>query len=314
VQARPRLSGACVQRPRSGCSVSVRAPLGSNSACVPPAAVGSFPRCSSRASINLCPGVPEEQQLSCNSGSFAVDDLQYSTPEFDPSSIRCKLQLAQKLGLSQNARIEALHGNSGGQNQGMWTMCDGSRPLMLKLVGCQRKYPTLPTETENFMKLAREYPNLVHDRDVSFPLKIFHCRGPTGQNTHDLIAMYKAPGGSFMDVITKKSFSRQIPDLMGNFEAAGLFLAKIHNKYGLQHSDFQPSNLFFDEASGQFTMIDIADLSPRGASGVQETDVQHFCEGVRLLVGCHGNAGNQIHTESVRRFQAGYTRLRATPI
>jgi len=238
---------------------------------------------------------------------FGVEDLQYDTVDFDPAGLRCKHQLTGKLGLSSNARIETLSGNTGGLNQGMWTMSDSAKTLMLKLVRAQRRHPSMPTETEKFMKLARECPNLVHDRDLSFPSKIFRCRGPSGHNTHDLIVMFKAPGQSFTNVINNKCCTRQIPELMEIFEALGSFLANIHNKYGLRHGDFQPSNVFYDEATRHFTMIDIADFAPPGNFGVQESDVEHFCSGVRLLTRMHGE---QIQCEGLHRFKAGYSKCR----
>lgn len=237
--------------------------------------------------------------------------MQYDVPVFDPTSVRCKLQLADKLGVAQNARIERLNGISGGQNHGVWRLSDSSKILVLKLVRNQRNHPMIPTEGENFVKLAREYPRLVHDRDIAFPLKIFRCRGPSGNNTHDLIVMMEAPGECFTNVINSKWPRRKGSELMNNFEALGSFLANVHKKYGLEHGDFQPSNIFYDEASDHFTMIDVADLSlPGSPFGCQEPDVEHFCSGVRLLARCHGE---QFRAEGVRRFKAGYTKCRQSP-
>jgi hypothetical protein len=240
-----------------------------------------------------------------------MEDLQYDTVEFDPAAVRCKLQLTSKLGFTQNARIESFKANCGGQNQGMWSISDASQALMLKLVSSRRHHPAIPTETESFLKLAREYPSLVNDRDLAFPLKIFRCRGPAGRETHDLIAMRKACGECFTDVIFRKWQSRRSTELMQDFEALGCFLANVHNKYGLQHGDFQPSNVFYDEASGHFTMIDIADLAPLNSSLVRDGDVEHFLEGLRLLARCHGE---QLRSEGARRFKAGYAKSRQPPV
>lgn len=242
------------------------------------------------------------------SSSFGVEELQYDTMQFDPAALKCKLQLASKLGLAENARIESFKGHCGGMNQGVWSLCDSKHSLMLKLVKSQRHHPMIQTEAENFQKLAKDYPSLVHDRDFTFPLKVFRCRGHAGHNTHDLIVMSKAPGQCFTDVINRKMQSRQVADLMQAFEGLGSFLANAHNKYGLQHGDFQPSNIFYDEASARFTMIDIADLALHDARyGVQDNDVEHFCAGVRLLARCHGE---HMHCEGVRRFKAGYAKCR----
>jgi hypothetical protein len=240
--------------------------------------------------------------------SFAVEDLHYSTADFDPSAMGMKLQLASALGLDQTARMEAMRGNVGGQNFGAWTFSDGSQSFILKAVRCQRHHAAIPTETENFLALAGEYPSLVHDEDLAFPVRIFRCCGPRGNNTINLIAMRKALGECFTNIINMKCYARQIPQLMDTFEAAGHFIANLHNKYGLKHGDCQPSNIFLDEASGKFTMIDVSDLSPRGvAHGVTETDVDHFCGGVQLITRCHGD---QISSQAVQRFKAGYMKCR----
>jgi len=237
-----------------------------------------------------------------------MEDLRYDTMEFDPVAHRCKLQLTSKLGLSQNARVERLTQNAGGMNNGMWALCDASQALMLKLVGSQRHHSMIPTEAESFLKLATEYPNLVNDRDFTFPLKIFRCSGRVG-HTHDLIVMRKAPGECFTDVINRKWKSRRVSELMQDFEALGSFLANVHNKHGLQHGDCQPSNIFYDEASGDFTMIDTADLAPSGCK-MAEGDVDHFCNGVRLLSKYHGD---QLHSEGALRIKAGYAKCRRFP-
>lgn len=221
--------------------------------------------------------------------------------------LKIKLQLASKLGLAQNAKVEALKSNGGGLNHGIWTFCDISQVLMLKLVPSQRHHPMVPTECEGFLRLAREYPSLLHDQDLAFPLRIFRCQGPSGQKTHDLIVMRKAAGEIFSDIINRRCRNQQVSELMQDFEALGGFLANIHNKYGLQHGDFQPSNIFFDEASRHFTMIDVADLAPQSTM-VQESDVEHFCAGLRLLAKCFGD---RLHSEGSWHFKAGYGKLRA---
>jgi len=255
-----------------------------------------------------------EEQCSGNmlaQGCLAVEFLQYDTAEFNPAVGRCRQEILSKLGLAQNARMESPQRRSGGMNQGMWTLSDASQALILKLISTKRHHPAIPSETECFLKLAKEYPHLVHDRDLAFPLKIFRCKGPAGQNTHDLIVMHKARGECFTDVIFRKMKSRQVSELMRDFEALGFFLGSIHNRCGLQHGDFQPSNVFWDEASGRFTMIDIADLAPWSAGlGAQESDVEHFCQGVRLLAKPHGE---QFYSEGVRRFKAGYAKSQQTP-
>jgi serine/threonine protein kinase len=240
------------------------------------------------------------------SENLVIEELQYDTPELDLSSPMCHRQLVLFLGLNRNARIEPLLGHAGGLNKGLWAVHGSSESLILKLVNSQRSHPMLPTETESFTKLAQQYPNLIHDRELAFPLKIFHCRRCGRNITHDLIVMRKASGESFSDLVSRKWKSGHVPELMNHFHAAGCFLARIHSRHGLQHGDFQPNNLFYDEATNQFTMIDIADLSPNSLM-VTESDVDHFCRGVGLLASV---LGVQLQIDGLRHFQAGYSKTR----
>ncbi len=48
----------------------------------------------------------------------------------------------------------------------------------------------------------------------------------------------------------------------------GSFLAQFQRRYdNRQHYDFQPSNIFYDAPSGNFTLVDVADLGFSGAEG-----------------------------------------------
>lgn len=303
-------SGVSVTVPSESASVALppgraikAAPSGSASVALP---LGNCLRASGSAarhpSVDRMFSVPQEEL----SNSSFVDDLDYDTPECDPTAPKCHRQLVGLLGLACDARIEPLLGQAGGLNKGLWAVSGSSQALILKLVGSQRSHPMLPTETESFLKLYREYPSLLHDRELAFPLKIFHCRRCGGNATHDLIVMRKAPGESFSDVISRKWKGGRASELMVHFEAAGSFLASIHNRYGLQHGDFQPNNLFYDEATNHFTMIDLADLGPNSFM-VQESDVEHFCKGVGLLASV---LGDQLQVDGLRHFQAGYSKIR----
>lgn len=322
VQARPRLSTAINHISSAGwgasvCSASAHSTLQASARdrSIPSSTMAS-PAVASTASAGTVlthaaavTGGSNANQDAQHPGSacLCVEEVQYDTAEFDPAVLRCKAQLTSKLGLAQTARIEALRTHAGGQNQGIWCISDGSQELMLKLVSSRRHHPAVPTETESFLKLAKEYPSLAHDSDLAFPLKLFRCRGPAGQNNHDLIAMRKAHGECFTDVIFRKSQSRRSSELMQDLEALGCFLANIHNRYGLKHGDFQPGNVFYDETSGQITMIDISDLAPLNSSKAREGDVEHFVGALRILATCHGE---QLHSEGARRLKAGYAKCR----
>ena len=54
----------------------------------------------------------------------------------------------------------------------------------------------------------------------------------------------------------------------------GGFLRRFHKRYAaggelLEHGDVQPSNIFFEESSGKFTLIDIGGMGQKTA----ESDV-----------------------------------------
>merc|ERR1740120_568334 len=66
-----------------------------------------------------------------------------------------------------------------------------------------------------------------------------------------------------------------------------------------QHGDFQPSNIFWDEESGQLALIDV------GGMGIPttESDVDHFSKAMRLPAESYGM---QFAADAVRHFQQGY--------
>lgn len=250
------------------------------------------------------PGLPIGARRSALSGTsgIIVDELQVSAPTFDPTQPPLRSQLLNKLGLGQNAIVQFLP-NCGGLNAGLWAVQDADRGqnLVLKLVKAQRIGPATPTETERLIKLAQEYPGLLNDPTVAFPMRIFQCVGMPGNAPHDLFVMRRAPGQRLTDVIPEKlAFSRGA-EVMQILTQLGSFLAEFHARYdNKQHNDFQPANIMFDEAGGRFTMVDVADIGNPQSTGA---DVDHFVGSLQVLSTSYGQ---QFLVDSTNSFRSGY--------
>merc|ERR1719183_2156157 len=142
--------------------------------------------------------------------------------------------------------------------------------------------PHQPSESEKFAKLCRENPGIVKDPSLSFPCKIFHCLSQNGAKTHDLVVMRQVTGVRGSEFIMQKLHGKQVQDLMRILELFGAFLADFHARYnGMQHGDLTPANVFFDQRSGRFTLVDVADLAPRNP--VIQSDIDRFISGFRGL-------------------------------
>lgn len=191
---------------------------------------------------------------------------------------------------------------AGGQNAGVWLLEDGPKSFVLKLIRNQDLGVKLPTETERFLKLAAQHPSMLSDPTLTFPLKIFTLKAMVPAGNYDLLAMPKAAGERLSDVVSILWARGMKTQIMSILERAGAFLKDFHFRYGnKQHCDFQASNVFYDEVSGKFTMLDIADIGQQAI--ISEKDVEHFVGGLRILA---KSFGAQFFTESQRAFQAGY--------
>lgn len=115
----------------------------------------------------------------------------------------------------------------------------------------------------------------------------------------DLIVMRKVPGERLAEVICRKFYNNQLALLDAIFENLGATLASFHERYGKQHGDFQPSNIFYDDATDDIYFIDI------GGMGLptSDTDVEHFRGAMTLLAGAYSPT---LHEELAEAFQRGY--------
>lgn len=242
--------------------------------------------------------------LSAGESSLEGGELEMNGA-FDPTELSLRRQLQEKLGLSDSVNIEEMAGFKGGLNEGIWYMSDtssGSRQeLVLKLVRCHRIASNVLTEAENLLKVQREHHQIEQDPVVAFPVKIFSCV-LHGRRKHDLIVMRKVAGMRLAELIALKYYGKEVAHLQQIFEQLGTVLAQFHARYGgAQHGDFQPSNIFYDEATDSLFLIDI------GGMGVptMDNDVQHFHQAMNLLSSAYGQS---LHMALVQSFNRGFER------
>jgi len=238
--------------------------------------------------------------------ALEVGEVKAGAGKFDPSEPSTRAQLLAQLGVGPRAAIEEMKGFRGGLNEGVWFVTDPTQQpaaeLVLKLVRGNRIDRNLLTEAENLQKIAREHPGVASDPTLAFPSKVLAVLGPGGVKRHDLIVMRKARGERFAEVIARKWYSGQASQLMRVLEQLGVCLAEFHKRYGgMQHTDFQPSNIIYDEERDALVMIDV------GGMGVQtmQGDKAHFAKSLRLLAETYGPA---LVNDGLRRFERGYAR------
>lgn len=240
-------------------------------------------------------------------GILELAELQLGVEPFNPSRASVRSQLLAKLGLPSTATVKEMQGFRGGLNEGVWfvscSTAAGMEEYVLKLVRCNRIAHNILTEAENLVRISREHPRTMCDPAVAFPFKIFSCLGVGGAKKNDLIVMRKVRGERLAEWIARKWYGKQTPQLLQTFEALGAKLAEFHAHYGnVQHGDFQPSNVFYDEERDQICFIDV------GGMGVptMETDAEHFRKSLGLLAETYGP---QLAVDGCQRFDQGYQRV-----
>jgi hypothetical protein len=195
--------------------------------------------------------------------------------------------------------IQMLHGFN---NAGIWTIMDesGIANLVMKLVR-----PELE-EGSRFQKLATEFPNIVWDPLLAFPLQVIRCISPQSRRPREFIIMPKATGAVLHDLVVHKVGKGALQELLPVFGTLGTCLAKFHLQYGnKQHGDFQPSNVVYNKDSNEITFIDIADMgSPLSPPG---SDIKQFQASLQAL---YGHLGNNVAASLLQPFMNGYQSLR----
>merc|ERR1711924_430431 len=186
-------------------------------------------------------GLPtQDRKISVEIGNASVRFKRYEiclSGEYHIMHEAVQTQLFQRLGLSAGATVQKLR-QPGGRNLGVWLLHDmaSGRHLIAKLVAEEFN------EGDQFVRLASEWPCIVNDPLLAFPICIVREKRPSGAKAFDLIVMNPAAGAPLGDVIGMLWHSGQTARVMQIIEKAGACLAKFHARYGnRQHGDFQPS-------------------------------------------------------------------------
>jgi hypothetical protein len=243
---------------------------------------------------------------------MTIENLKLDVDGFDPGRPWQTSTLLEKLGLPLTATIETTPDSGGCFNDGIWTVsCAEYTDIILKRVPHQNGV-NRPSDTKLYVELQKQIPGLVSEYALSFPLKIFRLSGPTGTRCKDLIVMRRAMGMQLTQHMFHKSIgmgqdpaSWKLQELLEIFSKFGAFMHTIHRVYKeRQHGDCQPSNVFYDEQTEQFTLIDVADFGygPYLAAG-GEDDVQHFVDGIKSLSQWYGSS---LIADCEKHFRMGY--------
>merc|ERR1712048_872880 len=164
----------------------------------------------------------------------------------------------------------------------------------------QAVFPGVPTEAENLIKISREHPSLAHDMSVAFPRQIVCVLGSRQNHRYDVIVMEKASGRGLGQVIQEKWRTGRVPELLAILEKVGKCLGEFHQHYdGKQHGDLTPTNVFYDEASGRVTLIDLGGM---GSSSF-ENDVSYFSKSLSLSARL---IDRQLESQGIQYFKQGY--------
>lgn len=218
----------------------------------------------------------------------------------NPTMQPLRSQILARLGIAPDASMRKMNA-CGGQNDGVWLLEANGISCVLKLVRNLQLGIELPTETEKFSKLAAACPDVLFDDALTFPMRIFRLRSQVVNPTFDLLVMPMAPGERLSDIISIHWALKKRAEVMDIMERAGRFLKDFHVRYNhMQHCDFQPSNLFYDDARRKFTLVDLADLGQQAL--ITEKDVDRFLNGLRII----GKSLGPEFMDTLRYFQAGY--------
>jgi hypothetical protein len=229
-----------------------------------------------------------------DANSMTIEEFSLDQSDFDPSRAQLKAKLLKRLGL-ENAVFDKLDSdNSGCFNDGIWVVSDATTTgLVLKLVPHKGKGKT---DREKYKDLQRLCPNILTDFSLTFPVKILQLKEPSGAINKDLIVMRKAVGMQITQYMWNHFNRGRAAELLCMFHNFGKFLKAIHSTYrdvnrSMQHGNCHPSDVFYDEVSRVFTLVDVADFGfgPHVVGG-GEDDVQLFLDSLHTLTPWYGES------------------------
>lgn len=255
------------------------------------------------------PGAAREARTANKTARSGIEAVEIHCDEdFTLMHPSLKAKVLFALNIDAGSSIEDLV-QVGGLNVGVWTLRSaapsardkliGISSLVLKLVSANRE------EGEFFVQMSRDQPSLMSDPMIAFPIKIIHCIGKDATKLYDLLVMPEVSGSDLGNIIGTMWWGHQGPALMQIIEKVGAALAEFHRKHDLQHGDFQPSNIFYDEAGGKITFIDLVGITSEPVPG-NVGDVEHFLASLRLISQAYGP---QFAEDAQRHFQSGYATL-----
>jgi hypothetical protein len=293
-------------RANSTASTSIPTSPYSNSRAISDS-VSTSPRLGPEGDADTIATITKEISLA-DAATMTIEDLLMDRKDFDPNRASLKASLLRKLGL-EDAVFEQLDmDNSGCFNDGIWLVSD-SEPtgFVLKLV--PHRHTGRKSDREKYTELQQRCPKILTEFSLAFPIKILQLKDPSGIITKDLIVMREAPGMQLTQHLYYKFLSGRSAELLNIFEDFGKFMKSIHSNYrvnnkSMQHGDCQPSNVFYDDDSRIFTLVDVADFGfgPYLAEG-GENDVQHFIDGLQTLTPWYGNS---LIEDCAAFFRSGY--------
>merc|ERR1712146_349907 len=95
-------------------------------------------------------------------------------------------------------------------------------------------------------------------------------------------------------------------DILNIMRRFGTFLAAFHHKYGsVQHGDLHESNVFYDETSGKFALVDLDLLG--STTSEEEGDFEQSSHRLSLLSDVYGE---ELGAKCVVSFEEGYKLLK----
>ena len=210
-----------------------------------------------------------------------------------------KAEIFSLLGLPGNWGMTRMEGFTGGQNEGIWFVSNGSdKVYCLKIVGSRRKFASVPSECENYVELLNRFPAITRDKNLTFPIRILSM-----SDQFDIFVMPVARGGRMAELISRILLcdDESRSQLRSLFIAVGSELRRFHAKYsGTQHGDLQTSNIYVDSNAG----VCFIDVGGMGMKGLGKSDVEYFLESINLLARTYGAEFERVATAS---FVQGYT-------
>merc|ERR1719221_1516901 len=116
--------------------------------------------------------------------------------------------------------------------------------------------------------------------------------------------MSRAPGCAFTEYLAVQLSSDNVAETLQVIDRLGGFLGEFHNRYdNHQHGDFTPSNVFYDQPQGKFTLIDVSGIAPVQHGYEAETDSFRFNISMNL---CYSKYGPLFAEAAPGRFTKSY--------